>query len=271
MPERTSQSVVIDQIVCPPQVREHFDPEAHAGLTATVKERGVIVPVLLRRHGGKLYLWDGARRIRAAKAVGLTSVPALIEEATVQESQILLDQVTLNCQREGLTPLEMAKAIDSAMKLMNATASQVAAKLGLSNATVTRHLALLGLPAEVQAKVQAAEIPASVAYELTKIKDPAEQAARVAEAVGGKVTRDQLIGARKTAAHANADTDKAPGRVTAKLSGSRSISVSGPQLTLDAFIASLEEMLTRARQARTKGLGLDTFRKILADQANAAK
>lgn len=270
MSERTSQSVPIDQIILPPQVRERFDPEAHAGMTATVRERGILVPLLLRRHAGKLYLWDGARRMRAAKAAGLTSVPAIIEEANVQEADVLLAQMILNCQREDLTPMEKAKGIDASMKMMNATASQVAAKLGMSNATVTRLLSLLSLTSDVQTMVQAGEIPASVAYELTKIKDPAEQSQRIAEAIGGTVTRDQLVGARKASGRQSAERASmdAPSRVTAKLPGGKSITVAAPQLNLESFIASLEEMLNRARQARTKGLALDTFRKILLDQAS---
>jgi ParB family chromosome partitioning protein len=271
MSQRTSQNVPIEQIICPPQVREHFDPEAHAGMTATVRERGVLVPVLLRRSDGELYLWDGARRIHAAKAAGLTVVPALIEDAEMSEADITLSQMILNCQREDLKPLEKAKAIESVMKNTGATATQVAAKLGMSNAMVTRHLSLLSLPPEVQARVESAELSPSVAYEIAKIKDPTEQAKRVAEAISGKVTRDELAGARRATKQSHTESDKAPARVTAKLPGSRAVSVSGPQLNLDGFIAALEELLGRARQARTKGLGLDTFRKILADQATASK
>ena len=273
MSQRTSQTVPIDQIICPPQVREHFDPEAHSGMTATVRERGVLVSVLLRRSGGKLYLWDGARRIRAAKAAGLTAVPAIIEDAEMSEADIILSQMILNCQREDLRPLEKAKAIESVIKNTGATATQVAAKLGMSNAMVTRHLSLLSLPPDVQARVESAELSPSVAYEIAKIKDPAEQSKRVAEAIDGKVTRDELVGARKASSHKSAEgvPVDAPARVTAKLPGGKSVTVAAPQLNLESFIASLEEMLNRARQARTKGLGLDTFRKILADQATASK
>lgn len=270
MSQRTSQNVLIDQIICPSQVREHFDPEAHSGLTATVREHGILVAVLLRRVGGKLYLEDGARRIRAAKAAGLTSVPAVIDDAEIAEADITLRQMILNCQREDLTPLEKARAIESVMKGTSATATQVAAKLGMSNAMVTRHLSLLSLPSDVQARVEAAELSPSIAYEIAKIKDPAEQAKRVTEAVGGKVTRDQLVGARKTKNNSSG-SDKSPSRVTAKLPEHRTVSVTGPNLNLDAFIAALEELLGRARQARTKGLALDTFRKILADQASAQR
>jgi ParB family chromosome partitioning protein len=270
MSQRTSQNVLIGQIICPSQVREHFDPEAHSGLTATVREHGILVAVLLRRVGGKLYLEDGARRIRAAKAAGLTSVPAVIEDAEMAEADITLRQMILNCQREDLTPIEKAKAIESVMKSSGATATQVAAKLGMSNAMVTRHLSLLTLSGDVQARVEAGELSPSVAYEIAKIEDPAEQAKRIADAVGGKVTRDQLVGARK-AKHNSPDSDKSPSRVTAKLPEHRTVSVTGPNLNLDAFIAALEELLSRARQARTKGLGLSTFTQMLADQASAQR
>jgi ParB family chromosome partitioning protein len=266
---RTFQKEVpIESIVCPPQAREHFDPAAQAGLDLTVKQRGIEVPLLLRRREGKLYLWDGARRLRAAVAAGLKTVPALIEEGAVADADVTLSQVILNCQREDLTPLEKARAIDSAMKSTGTSATQIAGSLGISNATVTRLLALLTLPEEIQARVQSGEIAPSSAYELSRIADPAERAKRSAEVANGTLSRDKLTSIRKSARRTPAVAGtRQPARLTAKMSGSRSVTVCAAGLTLESFVATLEELLGRARQARTKGLQLATFLKILRDQS----
>lgn len=271
MSKKTYADTLIDNIVCPTQAREHFDAEAQAGLDMTVREHGVKVPVLLYRRDGKLYLKDGARRIRAAKAAGLKSVPAVIEESDVSDMDALLDQFIVNCQREDLTPPEKAKVIDAAIR-NGASAAQVAAKLGVSNATVTRLLAVLALSQPIQDRVASGDIPLSSAYEIARVENPDEQA-RLADEVAGGLTRDALTGARKAShrtpgKHISPD---APSRVTAKLPGGKSITVAAPQLNLESFIASLEELLGRARQARTKGLALDTFRKVLLDQASTGK
>ena len=269
MSKRTFQNdVALDDVICPSQPREHFDTEAQAGLNITVRERGVQVPVLLRRRDGKLYLWDGARRMRAAKAAGHKTIPAIIEENDVPDVDVTLGQVILNCQREDLTPLEKAKAIDAAMKATGASATQIAAKLGMSNASITRLLALLTLPEEIQARVQSGEIAPSSAYELSRIADPAERAKRSAEVANGTLSRDKLTGIRKSASRTPAAIGpQYPARLTAKMSGSRSVTVCASGLTLDSFVATLEELLGRARQARTKGLQLATFLKIVRDQS----
>ena len=270
MSQRTFQpEVPIGSIICLPQAREHFDEDAQAGLETTVRERGIEVPILLRRCDGKLYLWDGARRLRAAKAAGLLSVPAIIEDAPVRDVDVVLTQVLLNCQREDLTPLEKAKAIEGAMKHSGASATQIAAKLGLSNATVTRLLALLKLPESIQQHVARGEIALSTAYEISRNPDPAKQLELAAQAAGGQLTRDAVSGPRKSAKKRKLQNAQGPSRMTVQLGGGKSVTVIVGGLTLESFIETLEQVISRARQARTKGFSLDTFRKILSDTASS--
>jgi ParB family chromosome partitioning protein len=270
MPQRTFQNdVPIDAIIRPPQVREYFDADAQASLETTVRERGVEVPLLLRRHEGRLYLWDGARRLRAAETVGLTTVPALIEDGEIADVEVALAQVILNCQREDLTPLEKANAIDAAMVSTHASATQIAAKLGWSDSTVTRLLGLLKLPEAIQQRVARGEIPVNTAYEISRVQDEGEQLKLAAQAANGLLTRDALSGARKAAKHRKREQPGArgPARMTVQLGAGESVTVIGGGLTIEKLIETLEKVLSRARQARTKGLSLATFRKVLADNA----
>jgi ParB family chromosome partitioning protein len=269
MSERSFENIPVNSIICPQQPREHFDATAQAGLEATVRSNGVQVPILLRRRDGKLYLWDGARRLRAAKAAGLTSIPSVIEDGEVGAADVTLTQVLLNCQREDLTPLEKAKAIDGAMKETGASATQIAAKLGLSDATVTRLLALLKLPESIQQHVANGKIPLSTAYEISRIPDAAKQLELAAQAAGGQLTRDAISGTCKSSKKRKREPQSAqgPSRMTVQLGGGKSVTVTVGGLTLESFIETLEQVISRARQARTKGFSLDTFRKILNDTA----
>ncbi len=269
MSQRTFQNVPVDSIICPTQPREHFDEAAQAGLEATVRTDGVQVPILLRRREGKLYLWDGARRLRAANAAGLLTIPSVIEDGDVAAVDITLTQVLLNCQREDLTPLEKAKAIDAAMKSSGASATQIAAKLGLSDATVSRLLALLKLPESIQQHVANGKIPLSTAYEISRISDVAKQLELATQAAGGQLTRDAISGPRKSAKKCKPQSAKGPSRMTVQLGGGKSVTVVVGGLTLESFIETLEHVISRARQARTRGLSLDTFRKVLNDTAGA--
>ena len=154
------------------------------------------------------------------------------------------------------------------MKETGWTATQTAAKLGLANGTVTKLLSLLSLPQPIQQRLRAGELPATAAYELTRVSDTAEQDQLACRVASGELTRDGLSGAIKARKRSNGDSPSTPPiRVTAKLSGGRSITVSGAALTMESYVAALEELLARARQARTKGLALDTFCAVMRDES----
>lgn len=179
---------------------------------------------------------------------------------------MLQRQFIENVQREDLTPLEKANAIDRLMKQTGWSGTQTATKLGLSNAAVTRLLALLSLPDAIRAKIETGEVTASAGYERARVGDSEQQAKLAAQVASGELSRDALSGAVKAKKASPAESSRAA-RATAKLNDGRSVTVSSADLTLDSFIQILEDLLTRARQARPKGLALPTFLKVLQDQA----
>ena len=132
------------------QPRAEFDPEHLKELAASIKQRGVMSPLLVRpRDGGRYELIAGERRWRAAKEAGLTTVPVVIRQATDEESLELA--LIENIQREDLNPVEEARAYEQLATVFKLTQEQIADKVGRSRAAVANALRLLALPAEVLA------------------------------------------------------------------------------------------------------------------------
>lgn len=272
MPEQIQDVRIGDISEDPEQPRRLFDEEKIVGGAHTVSELGIQQPVRLRRDGGKLVLVDGARRLRMAAKAGLATVPAIIEEKELSDADVLYRQLVANCQREDFNPMEKARAVEQYMKKGRLTPSQAAANLGFTNVMITRLLAQLEVLEPIQRQIEAGEIPPSAAYELARITDPQKQAEFAARIAKGELTRDGLSGLVKKAKKA---ADKPapfgkPVRITLSLGSGRTVTIAGPALdSVEALVTLLEEVLSSARKARTQGLGVSTFSKIMKDQAKS--
>ncbi len=271
MPQQVHEALV-ESLVCRPQVRDRtgFGADDLAGLAASIRESGGIhTPLLVRREGDTLVVLDGERRVRAAKILGLTKVPVVVTDEELGEDDVIHRQLVIDAQRVGLGPLERAKAIERLMTLSSWNAEQVARKLGLSGATVSRSLALLKLPESIQAQVASGSISADAAYHLARVDDPQEQVSLAAEAAGRMLSRDALTRKLKSARRAEEAAQAGVVRATALLGADRSVTFTGKGLTLDSMIEWLEPLLAGARRAKAKGLSLQTYFRTLKDQASS--
>jgi ParB family chromosome partitioning protein len=266
------QHVPIASVEAEPQVRESFDEDSLQGLTDSIKEVGLLQPIRVRKVGNKFIIVSGERRFRALVRLGEPTIAVIVEGTALSDGELIQRAFIENCQRADLSPLEKAKSIDQLMKETGWNATQVAAKLGLSNATTSRLLALTTLPADIQQKVGSGEIAMSAAYELSRVADPVKQAERAQEVVQGGVTRDDLAKANKSSKKGSKAKDPAiPNRATAELGGRRSVTVNAPDLDVESFISTLEECLTRAKKCKPLGITLPTVMKMLKDQTNSAQ
>lgn len=254
--------VPLEKIDFLPQVREQFDESLIAGLAANIEEAGQLQPVLLFPVGDRFGIEDGERRCRALKHLGRKTVSAIIREKP-SEAKLLLRQCSCDFQRVDLSPMEKATAMEKLMAAANLKGNEVAAKLGVSPAMVSRLLALLTLPEPIRQALKDGRIPASAGYELAKIEDSSLQADIARKLMAGEMTRDEVAGARKAAKRGKAESIVK--KVTACLGEGRSITVAAA--TLDDFISTLEEALSKARKGRTQGVALSTFIRLLKDQA----
>ncbi len=269
MAQKTLMNISIDKIHVDPQVRTAFNEESIQELAQNIRHTGLASPISIRLEGGKYHLIHGERRLRALIAAGETSVLALVDSREMAKSERLLTQLSENLQREELSPLETARAVRQLIEESGWSASQVAEKLGRSNGYISRILALTTLSAEIQADIASGRIAASAAYELSKIEDAEERSRVAAELIAGKMTRDGVVARRRGASESPA-SDSSPtalSRVTAMLGAGRSVTVAGPSMTLDSFIAWLEELLVKAKKTRNQGIEIFTFIKMLRDQA----
>ena len=133
----------------PMQPRTALEPEALAELAASIREHGLIQPLIVTQQGPESYqIIAGERRWQAARMAGLATVPVMIKEATPQ--QVLELALVENIQRADLNPLEEASAFRQLVDEFGLTQEQVAERVGKSRVAVTNTLRLLRLPAEVQ-------------------------------------------------------------------------------------------------------------------------
>jgi ParB family chromosome partitioning protein len=133
----------------PHQPREHFDEEALGALADSIREVGLLQPVLVRAaEGGGYELIAGERRWRAARRVGLQTIPAMVRVA--DDAAMLQHAIVENIQREELNPLEEAAAYQQLIEDFSLTHDDVAGRVGKSRATITNTLRLLQLPPSIQ-------------------------------------------------------------------------------------------------------------------------
>ena len=133
----------------PNQPRKYFDAAALDELAASIRERGVMEPIIVRPKDGRYEIVAGERRYRASKLAGMDDIPVVVREMSDEEA--MADSLLENFQREDLTVMEKALAIQNLAKYM--TMEECARKLGCSTSTLRRHLDLLDLPPIIQAEL----------------------------------------------------------------------------------------------------------------------
>ncbi len=164
----------------PLQPRKTFQPEELQELIDSIRERGVIQPLIVRAVNGKYELIAGERRWRAAGEAGLATLPAIVREAS--DRDVLELALIENLQRADLSPIEEAEAYARLMKEFSQTQEQVAKQVGKGRVAVANAVRLLGLPEEVRAWVGSGDLSVGHAKVLLGL-DSAEEQSLVAERI----------------------------------------------------------------------------------------
>ena len=167
----------------PHQPRTEFDKDALQELADSIKEHGVIQPVLVEKaDGDNYYIIAGERRTRAAKLAGLTKIPVRVQ--SFSEEKKLEIALIENIQREDLNALEEALAYRKLMDMCSITQDEVARRVGKNRTTVTNALRLLKLPEDMQTSLANDEITAGHARALLSVTNPADQRILFARILG---------------------------------------------------------------------------------------
>lgn len=168
------REIPLDQIrPNPRQPREVFEEQALAELVHSLREVGLLQPVLVRPVDDGYELVAGERRWRAAQAAGFTSIPAIVRQT--DDDVLLRDALLENLHRIQLNPLEEAAAYQQLLTDFSCTQDQLAERIGRSRPQVTNTLRLLKLPPSVQRRVAAGVLSAGHARALLSLDDPADQ------------------------------------------------------------------------------------------------
>ena len=178
----------LDQIRTNPyQPREDFDQQSLEELTQSIKEKGVIQPILVRRRGDNYELIAGERRFRAAKLLNINELPAMVKD--VDDAGSLEISLIENIQRQALNPIEEARAFQYLIDKFAVTQEKISEVIGKSRVSVTNTLRLLKLPKEIQEAIKQGKISFSHGRALLEIGDPHQQL-RLAQQV---VARDLSV------------------------------------------------------------------------------
>jgi ParB family chromosome partitioning protein len=253
---KEASSIALDRIAPDPdQPRKEFDREALEELAGSLKARGQLQAILVR-WSEDLERWvvvDGERRYRAAKLAGLPALKCIEDTAAKAAHEILEDQLTANCLREDLKPIEQANALRTLMDVRGWSRQQVADHLHLSRSQVSKALALLDLPADVQDQVDAGDLAPSVAYEVARIPDPESQREAAREIVDGGLTRDQAaeVVARRRAGPAEGPARPKPVKYDLP-EAVVTVALKAGVPDHDLVIAALDAALKRARGERRR-------------------
>jgi ParB family chromosome partitioning protein len=153
------------------QPRQQFSELELAELTASLKENGLLQPILVRRKGDGIYeLIAGERRLRAAKLAGMQKIPALVRNVSDQESMVLA--LVENLQRDDLNPMETARAYQRMLNEFGLTQEAIAQKVACDRSSVANMLRLTSLPAEVQHMIEIRSIVDRACQGHSRAHDP---------------------------------------------------------------------------------------------------
>lgn len=155
------------------QPRLYFSENRLKELAASIKEKGVIQPILVRAKGSRYEIIAGERRFRAAKLLGLKEIPAIIKH--VDDANLLELSLIENVQREELNRIEEARAYQRLSKEFSLTQEQISLKVSKDRATVANTLRLLELPAKIQRHLEENLITMGHAKSLLMLEDEKEQ------------------------------------------------------------------------------------------------
>lgn len=159
----------------PDQPRKSFDEQKLQELAASLKQHGVVQPLIVRKNGARYTIIAGERRFRAARIAGLATVPVVVSDVDAQAVQEIA--LIENIQREDLNPIEEAAAMQFLMKQHDLTQEELSARIGKSRPVIANALRLLTLPKTVKEQIAAGTVSAGHGKMLAGVENKATQTA----------------------------------------------------------------------------------------------
>jgi ParB family chromosome partitioning protein len=204
----------------PHQPRKEFNDSALAELAASIREHGVLQPLLVTRENNRYQLVAGERRLRAARIAGLKEVPVIVK--SLDELSKLEIAIIENVQREDLNPIEAAVSYKTLIDNFNLTQEEVARKVGKARPTISNTIRLLALPVEIKNALLENKITEGHARTLLNIKDIDKQKRLFDQILNGGITVRQAE-RHKTNLGSRSKESKSPDLIAAEKKMSESL------------------------------------------------
>ena len=244
-PRERVQRVPLDRIQpCPFQPRKDFSPETLRELADSIKEQGIVQPLIVRERNGHLELIAGERRWRAAQLLGLREVPVILRQA--DDRAVLELALIENLQRDNLNAIEEAQGYAQLIETFQLKQEEVATKVGKSRAAVANALRLLKLPAVIQAEIREGRLSVGHAKVILSLSSDTHQ-----KLAGERIVREGLNVRQAEALVV---------RLQARAAGGAPKSDPSAAVSPDAHVTNLEDSLrqrlgtkVRLRYAQGKG------------------
>jgi ParB family chromosome partitioning protein len=250
---KNALTIPLDKLMPDPdQPRKTFEPESIERLAESLRTRGQLQPIRVRwdEATAKYVVLIGERRWRAAMAVGRPALTCVVHEADLTAQERLALQLIENALREDLNPVEQAHAYKRLMDVNGWSYSQLGRELNIPQSAVSQAMALLTLPVEVQAKVEAGELAARTAYELRHLDDAADQRELAERATSAGLTGAEVAATVKARKLGKAKAEP-PAKVEFKFDDGGKLTVTLPPGM--AGPAAVVEMLQRGlKKARAE-------------------
>lgn len=248
----------------PDQPRSTLDPNHCRSLGENMKATGQKVPVIGYRKGDRFILCDGGCRLEGARLAGIPELLALDLDKEPTRVELLLAQASIDLHRQHLPPIDRARLFANLCKEHDCTARKLAEMLHVSEPVISRAVALLQLPDDLQQQVNDGTLDARRGYLLSQESDPARLRELASQAAA--ISREELAKRVRKPQQGDAPQVRMK-RIVCPLASGVSITVSGADLTLDDFIEALSEAQKEARKAREQSLDAKTFSAVMRDKA----
>jgi ParB family chromosome partitioning protein len=234
-----------------------------------MKATGQKVPVIGNTKGDRFILCDGGCRLEGARLAGIPELLALDLDKEPTRLELLMAQASIDLHRQHLPPIDRARLFACLCKEHGCTAKKLAEMLHVSESSISRAVALLQLPDDIQQQVNEGTLDARRGYLLSQESDPARQRELASQATA--LSRDELA-ERVRKPKGAATSQVRMKRIACPLASGVSITTAGDDLSLDDLslddlIEALGEAQKEARKARDQGLDAKTFSAVMKDKA----
>jgi ParB family chromosome partitioning protein len=230
----------------PKQPRQVFVDEQLNALAASIREVGVLQPVVVRVLDGGYELVAGERRLRAAKLAGLATIPAVVRDS--DDTEGLREALIENIHREDLGPLELAEAFQELLEDLGATQEQLAERLGMSRPHVTNTIRLLQLPGDVQQLVAERKLTAGHARALMGLADEEALVSLALRTAAEELSVRQVEDLVRTYNNGG----RPAVAKAAKTNGSKPSAAAPRSMAADGSFGEVEEILSEQLQTRVR-------------------